>query len=243
MLLEILEMFLLPSVFLLVLILAGLILIKTGVKIKKKKYKIGWLLLFSGIIFYYLFSITPIADLILLPLERQHQPILENELGKADKIVLLLGGDEANVLRASEVLRLYEQGQSLLSIIISGRDPVNPEKKEGEGVKEYLIERGVLPEKIILENESKNTFEHAKNIEKMVEQEPFFLVTSAFHLPRAMETFKKKETLPIPAPTDFKIERARYDIFDFFPNPKNLRNSNLGLREYIAILYYRLFLF
>ena len=248
MLLKILEMFLLPSVFLLILILIGLILVnpvrgfKTSKGLKKKKDKIGWFLLFLGITFYYLFSITPIADLILLPLERQEQPILEDELAKADKIVLLLGGRETNVLRASEILRLYFLKQGNVQIIISGRDPIDDEKKEAEEVKRYLTERGILSENIILENKSRNTFESAKNIKKLVDKEPFFLVTSAYHLPRAIETFKQRGISPIPAPADFRI-KGTDDVFDFFPCPKNLRNSNLGLREYFAILYYRLILF
>ena len=208
------------------------------VLLKKKKHKIGRILLFSGIVFYYLFSITLTVDLILLPLEGQYQQISEKELDRADKIVLLLGGGETNILRASEVLRLYFLRQGNIQIIISGRDPIAPEKEEAEQVKEYLTKRGVLLENIILENKSRNTFEHAENIKKLVDREPFFLVTSAFHLPRAMETFKQRGTLPIPAPTDFRIEE-RYDIFDFFPCPRNLRNSNLGIREYFAILFYR----
>ncbi|MCL0086732.1 YdcF family protein [Thermodesulfovibrionales bacterium] len=177
-----------------------------------------------------------------MPLERQYQQISEKELDRADKIVLLLGGEETNVLRVSEVLRLYFLKKGDIQIIISGKDPIDPENKEAEQVKEYLTKRGVLLENIILENRSRNTFESAKNIKKLIGKEPFFLVTSGYHLPRSMETFKQRGTLPIPAPTDFRIEK-RYDIFDFFPCPRNLRNSNLGIREYFAILFYRLILF
>jgi len=229
--LKILEMFLLPSVFVLVLILIGIILI-----FRKKRGKLGKILIILGILLYYLFSITPVADSIISPLEKQYQPVQKEELNKADKIVLLLGGKESDVLRASEVLRLYNLQSA---IIISGRDPLSPKIEEAKEVKEFLTERGISAENIILEDKSRNTFESAKNIKEILDDEPFFLVTSAYHLPRAIETFQKARTNPIPAPADFKIEK-NYDILDFFPDAQNLRNSDIALHEYFGILWYRL---
>jgi len=229
--LKILEMFLLPSVFVLVLILIGIILI-----FRKKRGKLGKILIILGILLYYLFSITPVADSIISPLEKQYQPVQKEELNKADKIVLLLGGKESDVLRASEVLRLYNLQSA---IIISGRDPLSPKIEEAKEVKEFLTERGISAENIILEDKSRNTFESAKNIKEILDDEPFFLVTSAYHLPRAIETFQKARTNPIPAPADFKIEK-NYDILDFFPDTENLRNSDIALHEYFGILWYRL---
>jgi len=98
---KILQWFLTPSGFIFILLAAGLIL-------ASKKKKTGKMFLVLGVIFYYFFSITPAADLILAPLENQYQTIGENELDKTDTIVLLLGGRESDVLRASEVLRIFK---------------------------------------------------------------------------------------------------------------------------------------
>ena len=119
---KVLEEFLLPSVFLPALILAGLIFL-----FKEKRQKTGKILIILGIILYYLFSITPVVDFILQPLEKQYQPIKKGQLKKADIAVLLLGGRESDVLRASEVLRIFN---SNFQIIISGRDPLNPQTNE-----------------------------------------------------------------------------------------------------------------
>ena len=172
--LKILEMFLLPSVFVLVLILIGIILI-----FRKKRGKLGKILIILGILFYYLFSITPVADLIISPLEKQYQPVQKGEMAKSDKIVMLLGGKESDVLRASEVLRLYNLQLTTYNlqsaIIISGRDPLSPKIEEAKEVKEFLVERGIPAENIILEDKSRNTKESAKNVKEMVSGEPFFL--------------------------------------------------------------------
>ncbi|MCD6094578.1 YdcF family protein [bacterium] len=233
--LKILEEFFLPSVFIFILILSGAILL-----FKSKRKKIGKILIVLGLCFYWFFSITPVSDLILSPLENKYPPVSKVELNKAERIVLLLGGKESDPRRANEVLRLrFLKGQPF-KIIISGRDPLNPEKKEAEEIKTFLVERGITPQNIILENNSRNTKENAKNTKAIVGDEPFFLVTSAYHLPRAMEIFKKIKTTPIPAPTDFKIEK-NYDILDFFPHAKNLRKTNLAFHEYLALLYLKIF--
>jgi len=229
--LKILEMFLLPSVFVLVLILIGIILI-----FRKKRGKLGKILIILGILLYYLFSITPVADSIISPLEKQYQPVQKEELNKADKIVLLLGGKESDVLRASEVLRLYNLQSA---IIISGRDPLSPKIEEAKEVKDFLVERGIPSENIILEDKSRTTKESAENLKNLVVEEPFFLVTSAYHMPRSMESFQKMGANPIAAPADFKIKES-YDILDFFPDAQNLRNSDIALHEYFGILWYRL---
>ena len=229
--LKILEMFLLPSVFVLVLILIGIILI-----FRKKRGKLGKILIILGILLYYLFSITPVADSIISPLEKQYQPVQKEELNKADKIVLLLGGKESDVLRASEVLRLYNLQSA---IIISGRDPLSPKIEEAKEVKDFLVERGIPSENIILEDKSRTTKESAENLKNLVVEEPFFLVTSAYHMPRSMESFQKMGANPIAAPADFKIKES-YNILDFFPNAENLRYVDLAFHEYFGILWYRL---
>lgn len=234
-----LQMFLLPSVFVFLFILIGMVLV-----LKSRKKKIGMLLIISGIIFYYLFSITPISDLILRPLENKYTQIEKEKLEMSDKVVLLLGDFESDILRASEIFRIYNQklpmnNQPFTTIIISGTDPLNPEGNEAEKVKEYLIERGVPEEIVVLENKSRTTVESAKNLKDMVGDAPFFLVTSAYHMPRSVEIFKKFGTSPISAPADFKIEK-HYNVLDFFPTSGNLKKSDLAFHEYFGILFYRL---
>jgi len=232
---KIVQKFLLPSVFILIFMLAGLLIFKL------KKQKAGKILLIVGIVFYYFLSITPVADLIIGPLENQYNHVQETDFGMADRVVLLTG---SKVPRASEVLRLYfkknKELEQKVEIIISGTNAINPEKNnEAVETKKHLTERGVPAENIIIEDKSRNTLENAQYVETLVGGEPFFLVTSAYHMPRSMEVFQKMGTNAIPAPTDFKTRRG-YTLFDFFPNPGNLEKSNLAFHEYLGILYYRI---
>lgn len=227
-------MFLLPSVFIFVFAGAGIFLF-----FKTKRKTAGKVFLITSFIFYYVFSITPVADLILSPLENKYQQVEESELGKTDVIVFLLGGQESDILRTSEILRIYFLKEKQAEIIISGRDPVAPNAKQGEKVRDFLIERGVAENDIVLENQSRNTFESAKNIKKELAQDAFFLTTSAYHMPRAMEIFEKIGTSALPAPSDFKAQ-DNYDVFDFFPDARNLKKCDLAFHEYFGIIFYRL---
>jgi len=92
-----------------------------------------------------------------------------------------------------------------------------------------------------LEDKSRNTFESVKNIKEILGDEPFFLVTSAYHMERSLREFEKVGTNPIPAPTDFKIKTEQYTALDWFPDPQNLRNSNLAVHEYFGIVFYKFF--
>jgi len=221
---KIIQIVLYPSIFFLIFIILGLFL-------KKKK------LVILGLALYYLFSITLVTDLILNPLEGSYS-FLE-EFNQAEKIVMLLGGRESNVLRSSEVLRISHLTNHQKTIIISGTDPLNPESEEALGVRNFFISRGIPEENIIIEGQSRNTWENTRNVKEIVKDQPFFLVTSAFHMRRAKGEFKKLGTNVIAAPTNFK-RKGEYNLLDFLPSSANLRNSDLAIKEYFGILYYKI---
>ena len=231
--LKILQQFLLPSSFVLVLIVLGLI-----IWLVFKRTKIGKILLAVGILSYYFFSIALVSNCLLSPLEKDYSFLTEQDMGSADKIVLLLGGKEADVLRGSEVLRIAHIRGDDIKIIISGTDPLLPASQEALGVKRFFVSRGLKEENIIIEGQSRTTWENIRNVKEIVEERPFFLVTSAYHMKRSMREFEKVGANPIPAPTDFKIKTEKYNLLDFLPDSLSFRNSNLALHEYFGMIWY-----
>lgn len=239
---KILQQFFSPSVFIFILLLIGLIFLF-------KRKKIGSVLTISALVFYYLFSITPFADLLLAFLENDYKRIEQVDLDRADKIVFMLGGvnpnkelkgaslmGESTLFRANEVLRIYLSKNEEAEIIVSGANPLDNKEETAKKVKEAMTEIGVEPDDLILDEKSINTEESAKNLKDYLKNEPFFLVTSAFHMRRSVIFFEKYELRPIPAPADFRIQK-NYSLFDFFPNPKNLENIDLATHEYLGIIY------
>jgi len=232
--LGILQEFLLPSSLILIFFIVGVFFLF------RCRLLISKVLLISAIIFYYLFSISPVADFILSPLEGKYEPVIGENLKQTNVVVLLLGGKESDILRTSEVLRITNIKDEQTKVIVTGVDPINSGEKAANEVKQFFINRGLKESNIILETKSINTSDSAKNVEELIGEKPFFLVTSAYHMQRSIESFVKAGTNPIPAPTDFKT-KENYNVFNFFPDSRNLRKTDLAFHEYFGILFYRIF--
>ncbi len=232
--LKILQNLLMPSGLVFLFVVLGVVLLK-------KKKRISKIFFILSITSYYIFSITPVTDFLLMALEEKYRTLPVENVDMANKIVLLLGGRESNVLRGNEVLRIWHLAEERTKIIISGTDPLVATSEEASAVRNFFIYRGVDPDDITIEGKSRNTRENVNNVRKIVEESPFFLVTSAYHMDRSLREFERLGANPIPAPTDFKRKRVTsYGLFDFIPNAQNLRNADLAFHEHIGIIYYRL---
>lgn len=87
------------------------------------------------------------------------------------------------------------------------------------------------------ESNSSSTREHPQNVKTFVQTEPFVLVTSAYHMPRAMFVFESAGLTPIPYPVDF-YTHAGFVWNDFVPSPQNWEILNLALHEYVGLATY-----
>jgi len=69
---------------------------------------------------------------------------------------------------------------------------------------EFAKQMGIEPERIIMEKESMNTSDHPKYLKKLLTGKQFAIVTSAYHMPRALRIFKAQGLNGHPYPTDFQ---------------------------------------
>jgi uncharacterized SAM-binding protein YcdF (DUF218 family) len=72
-------------------------------------------------------------------------------------------------------------------------------------------------------------------IASVVSTEPFVLVTSAAHMPRAMRLCASFGLRPVPAPTDF-LARDRGHAFTLRPTTQSIIESERALYEYASRL-------
>ncbi len=72
--------------------------------------------------------------------------------------------------------------------------------------------------------------------------EPFLLLSSAYHLPRAVYLLKKEGLNPIPYPTHkvYHLCLPQLTLRNLFPRPLYLELSNQAIHEYLALTYYKL---
>lgn len=232
-------LFLIKNIFIPSSICFFLLLIGVFLLFLKKKKK-GLYFILAGLSFYYLFSITPGADFFLAPLESGFNQLSFSEMNKANIIVVLSGGEKTDLIRSSEVFRISNLKNHQPTVIISGTEELSLKTRTSE-IENFFIDRGIPPENIIVEDKSKNTRENAQEVVKQVKEEPFFLITSAYHMKRAISEFENLESNPIPTPVDFRVKSYKYSLEDYIPDSNNLRKTDLAFYEYLGIIYYNIF--
>ncbi|BCL59434.1 hypothetical protein DGMP_01270 [Desulfomarina profundi] len=80
-----------------------------------------------------------------------------------------------------------------------------------------------------------NTMEEARLLKPLLSGKKFVLVTSAFHMTRALKLFTAQGLNPIPAPVDFKI-LSRVP-FSLKPSAKALQTSQIAIHEYLGLAW------
>lgn len=108
-------------------------------------------------------------------------------------------------------------------------------------MKEIAVLSAISSQRIVMEEQSVNTADQAVQLKKILTDEPFYLVTSAIHMKRAVALCRKQGLNPVPAPTDYTYywndERWQKR---FIPNPNNLVYVNIAWHEILGHLWERL---
>ncbi|WP_287008027.1 ElyC/SanA/YdcF family protein [Legionella sp.] len=206
----------------------------------------------GGLLFVFLllifFSAGWLAENLTRSLEDDYLPVITAD-PKIHWVVVLSGGQAekdyippnsllstVSIKRLMEGLRLYRQLPAA-KIVLSGGG-YGFEVPEAKNLSEVASWFAIPPSNIVLETASINTADQVKAIKSLVNNEPFYLVTSALHMPRAMKLCWAQGLHPIAAPTDFTLywndERwaKRY-----LPNPQNLFYLSLAMHELLGRIW------
>lgn len=197
-------------------------------------------------------STRPVSNAIMHPLEHAYAQPTVKQLSDIDAIVVLGGGSiggvndfdgigqvpsgMANRLLAG--IRLHKALDNA-PIILSGGTVFAYTGCEADIEHRVLKACGVKEKYLIKEDKSRNTVENARFTHEICKERKFkrlLLVTSAFHLPRSVEIFKKEGLEVIPYPTDYRCDlETNFDAFAFVPNAYDLESVSLALKEYLGI--------
>jgi uncharacterized SAM-binding protein YcdF (DUF218 family) len=246
-----LQFVLLPHSFLFLLLVLSIVLILC------KKQRLGKRLLLLSVILFYLCSIKPVSHGLIGGLERRFPPLRTLPAG-VQRIVILGGGirnpkadlpvneklDSTSMNRLLEGLRLFRQIPEG-HLVVSGGGFWGSRQAEicADLMARMAVSLGVPMEKIFIEPDSLDTDDQARMLAGLLGEEPFVLVTSAFHMPRSVKLFRREGMDPIPAPCDFRSKGGTaLRISDFVPYPDRLEETTLAVREYYGLLFYRIFL-
>jgi uncharacterized SAM-binding protein YcdF (DUF218 family) len=107
-------------------------------------------------------------------------------------------------------------------------------------MRDFLVSLGIPEGKIIVEAESRTTFENIEKLRNFPLRRPFVLVTSASHMPRAVTVFNALGEQPLPAPCDVRGLWEAHDPSSYLPSAEALAASTSAVYEYLGLAWYRL---
>lgn len=228
-----------------VLILLGLL----GLGLLRSRLRVGsWLALFAFVSLYLL--VTPlVSNFLIQSLEPPYADPAQNR--SAGAIVVLTGGSyprtpeyggdtasHSSLERARYAAHLHRRTGK--PILVTGGNPIGATTSEAEQMKVALREFGVTTK--WLEEASNNTYDSARlalPILKSAGVQSVYLVTHAWHMPRARMAFERAGIKVVAAPMGYKTHTGLRPL-DFFPDPRAYENSFNFFHELLGIAWYRL---
>jgi uncharacterized SAM-binding protein YcdF (DUF218 family) len=227
-----------------VLIVAALALLLWAFRRRRLAMSLTWF----AAVFAYL-SATPFAsDALLRPLESGFPPARVEAVPAHVRDVVVLGysytpseslpitaavgGD--GLARIVEGVRLTHRLAGA-RLIVSGGAPVG-ETPSAYGYSMLARELNVSSGSILVIDSPLDTASEAREVFALLSDTAFLLVTSAYHMPRAMRLMNRAGARPIPAPTGHKVIPSRSSsVHDLIPSAVALRNTELAFHEYLGL--------
>ena len=149
--------------------------------------------------------------------------------------------------RLFQTLELYHKKRVGKILITGGSGSISkPNQREAAYIKKYLTAIAIPDSAIIIENNSKNTYENAVFTKQILDSMQFkgsiLLVTSSFHMRRAIAIFNKAGYKNITPYITNKFTGKRKFEFDycFIPNIEAIFSLNLILHEMAGYITYKL---
>lgn len=214
---------------------------------------LGTVLMASAIFGFAIFGLSPLANILLLPLEERFpRPAVEQA---PDGVVVLGGSFDTVVAGARREIALTEAAERLTEIatlarrwpdariVFSGGSGaiVYDGATEADLAAQIFASFGVPLERLTFEGRSRNTVENARFTRDLVEPQPnerWLLVTSAYHMPRAVGCFRKAGFEVTAWPVDYRTRGPEDAARPFSSVSAGLRRSDVAVREWVGLVTY-----
>lgn len=243
---KVVSLLLLPFNVSLLLILFGLGLLFT------RRQRAGKTFLFLGLFILLIFSLPPVSQRLIGSLESHYNPLSHAAVAQSNiRWIVVLGGghnsrrptgvqlSSSSLARLTEGIRIY-RARPGMKLILSGGAVFDP-MPNAVAMRNTARLFGIGEADMLLESESMDTEDEARLLAPVLKKEPFFLVTSAVHMPRSVALFRKQGTNPLPAPTDYAFQSSNPPLMlRILPNVNAFQQSERALREYMGITWSRL---
>lgn len=199
-------------------------------------------------------GISPLGDLLIAPLENRF-PRADLAGGDITGIIVLGGSEDGRAGATRELAGLNEAAERFTEavalarrlpdarIVFSGGSAAvfAKEPPEAETAVRLLAALGVASERITLEPASRDTYENARFTARLIKPaagERWLLLTSAWHMPRAIGCFRKAG-VPVEAwPVDFRTSPGFQPLRFHSALTEGWRRIDFIMREYVGLIAY-----
>ena len=237
---KILEFFIYPFSWIVILVVAAAFLKKPGVKKK---------LFITASVVFFIFS-----DSVLLNQFAKRWDFKPVSLNGSStySCAIVLGGFSSELADGSDhfngsadrfiqALELFQTGKVTHILVTGGNGSLLPDDfRESDWVKKQLQDFKVPDSCIIIEDKSRNTIENAAFSKPKLDsahlQGPYVLITSAYHMRRSLQIFRKTKIDVIAFPCNYLMADGYMGIADFIPDPGVLACWNIYIKEVFGYL-------
>lgn len=197
----------------------------------------------AAVVLVVIFALLPTAAWLMKPLETRFP--IPPAFDRVDGIVVLAGSEIVTLSELYGQPQLDAMGDRLTTFLtLAARYPEarlvhSGSREEAAVARGVILGIGTPPDRVRFEEDSRNTCESAAATRALVSPAPserWLLVTSAFHLPRAVACFRAVGWNVVPYPADFQRGPDRW----YFGLVGNLNDSDLASHEWLGLVYYRL---
>ena len=237
-----------PGNLLLLCLLAGVFMLLRG-------RRRGELLVVLSAIGLLLLAVAPIGPAMMLVLEQRfpRPPKLPDRIdgilvlgGAVDPRISLSYGEtvfNGSIARVLAGVALARHHPDAKLALVGGEGEFFPVGfAEARATQGFVLDEGIAATRIIIEERSRSTRENALFAKDLIQPAPgqnWILVTSAFHMPRAVASFRAVNWPVVPYPVDFKVDprtglRANFSLLD------GLSTSTVAGKEWAGLVGYRL---
>jgi uncharacterized SAM-binding protein YcdF (DUF218 family) len=200
------------------------------------------------------FSLGPVSNALLMHLERQAPSSVRRDV--TYDAILLLGGPvdhgptglrgvpsyNDNVERLLVSYDLLRAGRAKNVVVSGGYGWSGDRVNEARALAQQLEDWGIARDRIVLEPSARNTHDNAVASSLLVKRlgyRTLLLVTSAYHMPRALDCFRAAGLKVDALPVDFRASGPESPR-DYFPRASYLDTSEFALREMFGRWVYRI---
>jgi uncharacterized SAM-binding protein YcdF (DUF218 family) len=203
----------------------------------------AWLIAAGGSIAF-LASTSMVGDALLIPLARQYpvfQPsqapgvrdivVLGSSYAPNDRIPITGALDSDGLARIVEGVRLARSRPDSRLLVSGGAPPGFV--PSALGYAHLAADLGIERSAVVIMDRALDTSQEAREVAALLGHTPFILVTSAYHMPRAMRLMRRAGANPVPAPTGQILYAP--ERFGFIPGSRGLRKTEAALHEYLGL--------